>query len=449
MAGFKSVVKFLSDHTRIHFLQKHFQIVGNGQNNIETLLKRLMFPEQEDEEGDNFFNLFNDMDKNSTYNSSDVVMESVDSGEESDSNRTVVTSNDTWDIIDLSSVAKNRKMVPVKAKRTNSSNSLKGISNTDELVQEDPLMNQFLVDRDHIEEINKTENLSNSHEAYNDGNTSLKRDINYHIVRENMTNSFPGEELSELSSKNESETLVQSKTAERKEKNVINIMKENTGSQRHKRSMIVRPSERGVLAKLQRESHSYSFPQKKKNSRKLSGFPGGLELQRRREFILQTLREFKKAHSSLLEKDQTTKEVLKIFADDLLHKLRATSSRSTRDSGVNVQSRVSGGPATGSCRVFNLTCQQLPPLSDCSGAAIGGCIYQSQLSFFKMPRFIVAASVTLLAVLSIFSVLVSFGIYRSGCKGRVGPDEETTDAEVTEMVQNGVTTNGTSNNNAN
>ncbi|XP_064113721.1 uncharacterized protein LOC135220505 [Macrobrachium nipponense] len=100
------------------------------------------------------------------------------------------------------------------------------------------------------------------------------------------------------------------------------------------------------------------------------------ELQRRLERILDTLKTFRKAHS--VKTGQVTTEVaLKILASDILHKLHSTSRRVTRDASSLLNSNngyIVGGPGTGTCRVFNMTCLELPPLSACSGAGLGGCI---------------------------------------------------------------------------
>ncbi|XP_068227519.1 uncharacterized protein [Palaemon carinicauda] len=100
------------------------------------------------------------------------------------------------------------------------------------------------------------------------------------------------------------------------------------------------------------------------------------ELQRRLENIHDTLKNFKKTHSVKIGQ-VTTEVALKILASDILHKLHSTTRRVVRDvsSSLNLShSNIYGDPDIGTCRVFNMTCLQPPPLSACSGAGIGGCI---------------------------------------------------------------------------
>ncbi|XP_042869523.1 uncharacterized protein LOC122251555 [Penaeus japonicus] len=98
------------------------------------------------------------------------------------------------------------------------------------------------------------------------------------------------------------------------------------------------------------------------------------------------------------------------------------------------------GAETGVCRVFNMTCAELPPLSACRGVSLGGCLSYNKLHLFMMPRYILAICILLVAVVSIGSIVAAFEMYRRVTNRRVVPVVEETVAE--EMTQSNNPANG-------
>lgn len=97
----------------------------------------------------------------------------------------------------------------------------------------------------------------------------------------------------------------------------------------------------------------------------------------------------------------------------------------------------------GKCRVFNLSCTELPPLNACRGVSLGGCLSRSKLYLFMMPRYMLAVYILSVAVLSIGSMVTAFEIYRNVTNRRINPVVQENAVEGgTEMTPNNNPMNG-------